>query len=114
MQEHSFSERLVAGLAYLSILFLPVLFPLVTWIMAKDTPYVHRHARRAFWAQLFPLILIIIVSVIYFGLGALGGYSMRFQAGWIGATLVALMILVSLALYLYNIAMAIMVFLDRR
>lgn len=114
MQEHSITERLIGGLSYLSILFLPVLFPLVTWIIGRDTPYVRTHARQAFWTQLFPFLFMLIIGLVYFGLGAAGAYHIHFQAGWVVATLMTLIFLVSMALYIYNIAMAVLVFLDRR
>ena len=45
----SLSKRIIGALSYLSILFLPVIFPLIVWIVAgSDNPWVKRQAKLAF------------------------------------------------------------------
>ena len=55
------TTRIVNALSYLSILFLPVIFPLIVWIVARasDDPTISKNARKAFWSQLFPLLYVI-------------------------------------------------------
>ena len=39
MNEQTLTNRIVGGLSYLAVLFLPVLFPLIVWIVARqDNP----------------------------------------------------------------------------
>ena len=68
--EPSTSLKLMAALSYISYFFLPVIFPLIVWIVASDRPFVKKHAKRAFWSQLLPaicaLVFLIVISVNYF------------------------------------------------
>ena len=48
MANQSTTNRVLSCLSYLSILFLPVLFPLIVWIMDRQDPYVRHHAKVAF------------------------------------------------------------------
>ena len=65
--EPSTSLKLMAALSYISYFFLPVIFPLIVWIVASDRPFVKKHAKRAFWSQLLPaicaLVFLIVISV---------------------------------------------------
>ncbi|WP_262338673.1 hypothetical protein [Lactiplantibacillus plantarum] len=47
-------NRVINALSYLSILFLPVLFPLIVWLLTSTNPEAHRVAGRAFWLHLLP------------------------------------------------------------
>ena len=49
MDNQSTTSRVLSSLAYLSILFLPVIFPLIIWIVDRQDPYVKHHAKAAFW-----------------------------------------------------------------
>ena len=46
--EPSTSLKLMAALSYISYFFLPVIFPLIVWIVASNRPFVKKHAKRAF------------------------------------------------------------------
>lgn len=109
----STADRVVACLSYLSILFLPVVFPLIVWIVGHDNNEIAHHAKRAFWSQLFPAIYVILSLLVYFSLGAAGMYHMRAVGGWLFGILLVLALLVSLVLYVYNIAMGIAVLIKR-
>ena len=44
MNEQTLTNRIVGGLSYLAVLFLPVLFPLIVWIVARqDNPPLAHH-----------------------------------------------------------------------
>lgn len=55
--DNKFGQRIVSALAYFSIFFLPVIFPLIVWIIAKYQGFneVRKNAVKAFWSQIFPL-----------------------------------------------------------
>lgn len=87
MNEQTLTNRIVGGLSYLAVLFLPVLFPLIVWIVARqDNPPLAHHGKVAFWTQLAPFLVVIVLLVV------------------VG----------SAALFAYNIVMAVLVFLGRR
>ena len=61
MDNNSLTNRIVNTLSYISILFLPVIFPLIVWIVAgPDHPNIKHHAKQAFWSQIFPLIYSLL------------------------------------------------------
>ncbi|WP_057741799.1 DUF4870 domain-containing protein [Limosilactobacillus secaliphilus] len=110
----STSEKILCCLSYLSILFLPVVFPLIVWIVAMNHgDAVTYHAKRAFWSQIFPALYILVALIIYFIAGATGMSAIRNAGGWLFGILLVLALLISLLLYIYNLAMAVRVLLDR-
>ncbi len=115
MNEQALTTRFMGGLSYLSIMFLPVLFPLIVWIIARsDNPNLASHARMAFWTQLVPLIMVLVLLLGYGILGAANMISLNASSSWFVVLWITLLCLVSLVLYIYNIAMAVLVFLGRR
>jgi uncharacterized Tic20 family protein len=66
------NEKIFAGVAHLSIFFLPIVLPLVIWLAQKDRlPYASEQGKQAFWFHiLYPLAFFVllvgigIVSVI--------------------------------------------------
>lgn len=94
-------NRVINALSYLSILFLPVLFPLIVWLLTSSNPEAHRAAGRAFWLHLLPTILGIAMLVI---LGVSGIYMDNLaNSGWIAIVLLAIFGLVAVASYLWSI-----------
>lgn len=83
-------ERIVNSLSYLSILFLPVLFPVIVWAVTRDQPAMHKVAGQAFLWHILPvlagLVFLAIVGVVYFfqgnggHAGMAGGFAMIFMA----------------------------------
>ena len=114
MNNQSTTSRILSCLAYLSILFLPVLFPLIIWIVDHQDPYVARHARSAFWTQIFPALYVIVALLTFFILGAAGIDQVRSSGGWLFGILTVLALLISLILYIYNLAMGISVLITRQ
>lgn len=110
----STNEKILCCLSYLSILFLPVIFPLIVWIVATNHgDAVTYHAKRAFWSQVFPAIYVFASLIIYLVAGATGMAAIRNAGGWLFGILLVLALLISLLLYIYNLAMAVRVLLDR-
>lgn len=104
------SYKLLAALSYISYFFLPVIFPLIVWSVCADRPFVKRHAKRAFWSQLIPVICGLVFLIII----GIGG-SFNFETiswGWMTVTLVAIICLISLGSLIYNVANAIRVLID--
>lgn len=114
MNNESITSRVLSCLAYLSILFLPVLFPLIVWIVDRQDQYVARHARAAFWSQLFPALYVLVALLTFTILGAAGVEQIRQSGGWIFGILTVIALLLALVLYIYNIAMGISVLIKRQ
>ncbi|WP_137597561.1 DUF4870 domain-containing protein [Paucilactobacillus kaifaensis] len=108
--DYNARNKIINGLSYLSILFLPVIFPLIVWIVGGNQADIRHHASRAFWTQLIPAILAIILIVI----GAVYGFiTNNIQStSWLFIGMLAIVGLISVGLFLYNIVKAIQVFID--
>ncbi|AVK61378.1 hypothetical protein C5Z25_06170 [Lactobacillus sp. CBA3605] len=91
-------NRIINSLSYLSILFLPVLFPLIVWAVSRDNLDVHRTAAHAFWLHLLPAVLAIVFIVIL----AVSGFYMTnlSQSSWLAIGLLGVLGLVALVSYL--------------
>lgn len=114
MNQPSTTSRVLSGLSYLSILFLPVLLPLIVWAMDRQDHYVRHHAKVAFWTQIFPAIYVLVALLIFFIMGASGVEQIRAAGGWILGILTTFALLAALILYIYNIAMGISVLIKRQ
>lgn len=116
----STANRIIAVLAYVSIIFMPVVFPLIVWIIGSTNPFVRHHAKRAFWSQLIPALLALVFLIILGLIGTAGGQisfgnsvdHLFVSMGWLTITLCAVTILVGLISFIYNIAMAVKIFVD--
>lgn len=107
----SLSKRIIGALSYFSIFFLPVIFPLIVWIVAgSENPWVKRQAKFAFWSQIFPL-LYIIFAIFFVSVAA--WHTAVVNLGAFSGILLTFALLISLLLYIYNIAMGIKVLLGR-
>ena len=98
--QSNITTRIVNALSYLSILFLPVIFPLIVWIVA----------RKAFWSQIFPLIYVIF-AILTLSIASL--YQATLHAGALFGILLTFALLIALLLFIYNIAMAVKMLLGR-
>lgn len=88
MNEQTLTNRIVGGLSYLAVLFLPVLFPLIVWIVARqDNPPLAHHGKVAFWTQLAPFLVVIALVVVVAILNAVG-ISTSYQHHYRGRRLV--------------------------
>lgn len=116
----STANRIIASLAYLSIIFMPVIFPLIVWIIGSTNIFVRRNAKRAFWSQLIPALIGLVFLIILGLIGTAGGQvsfgnsvdHVFVSMGWLTITLCAVTILAGLISFIYNIAMAVKMFID--
>ncbi|QLL69238.1 DUF4870 domain-containing protein [Lactobacillus sp. 3B(2020)] len=109
-------SRLMASICYFSVLFMPVVLPLIAWLVARlmsnPNEAVAYHAKRAFWSQVIPAIFGIFALLLITGIG----FSTDFNSWALSGLSMALLILAGLiaaGLWVYNIVMAILVLLDR-
>lgn len=109
-EESNTTQKLLAALSYISYFFLPIIFPLIVWIVGVDHPFIKKNAKRAFWSQLLPIILGL-VCLLVIGISGSFNYS-NISWGWMTVTLVAIVCLVALASLIYNVASAIRVLVD--
>ena len=94
-------NRVINSLSYLSILFLPVLFPLIVWLLTGNNRDAHQAAGRAFWLHLLPAVMGIIFVII---LGVSGFYMDNFvHSGWLAVVLIAVLAIVAVVSYLWSI-----------
>jgi len=67
------NENVLAGIAHLSILFVPLILPLIIWLATtKSSPYASRQAKQAFifhCAVAVVQIIVVIVALIIFFAG---------------------------------------------
>ncbi|HEU5441201.1 MAG TPA: DUF4870 domain-containing protein [Ktedonobacterales bacterium] len=60
------SERTLAGITHLSVLFAGIIMPLIVWLAVKTSmPYASRQAKQAFFFQLI-LFIVTVVAVVPF------------------------------------------------
>lgn len=113
MNNNSISTRVVNTLSYLSIFFLPVIFPLIVWIIARasDNPTsITSNARKAFWTQIFPLLYIIFAILVY-SINAFQDFTLH--SGALFGILLTFALLIALLLFIYNIAMGVKMLIGR-
>ncbi|MDU5509096.1 DUF4870 domain-containing protein [Enterococcus gilvus] len=101
-------RKLLNGLSYISIVFAPILFPLIVWIASQDLD-VKGHAMNALKLHLIPVLLTAIVTVI---LGFTGLLTNDPQStGYVGVVLLGIVGLVDVSLAVYNIVKGIKCFI---
>lgn len=112
MNDNNLADRIVNALSYLSILFLPVIFPLIVWIIAKssDRPNIVKNARYAFWSQIFPLVYVIAAILVF----SVSSFNATFHGGALFGVLLTFALLFALLLFIYNIAMAVKMLIGRK
>lgn len=110
--QNNTTSRIVNALSYLSILFLPVIFPLIVWIVARasDDPSIVKNARKAFWSQIFPLFYVIF-AILVLSITSLS--NTLSHSGAIFGILLTFALLIALLLFIYNIAMGVKMLLGR-
>ncbi len=99
-------NKILAALSYFSVLFAPILFPIIVWIVgdAETKP----HAKRALWTHIIPSIATFI-GVTILGIMGLGSDQPDVTLG-IG-TMIVLCIcgIISLYYFIWNIVKGIKV-----
>lgn len=112
MNDNNLTDRIVNTLSYLSILFLPVIFPLIVWIIAKssDRPTIAKNALLCILESNFPL-LYVIGAILVFSVFSLN--PANFHGGALFGILLTFALLLALLLFIYNIAMAVKMLIGR-
>lgn len=103
------SNKLVSGLCYLSILFAPILFPLIVWIVSTEEE-VTSNAKKALWLHVLPFLLTIVGLFVLFFFG-IATTSEEFLTG----TALMIVILIGIFdffLFFWNIVKSIKIFLS--
>ncbi|MGO2298827.1 DUF4870 domain-containing protein [Paucilactobacillus nenjiangensis] len=104
------SYKIVNGFSYLSILFLPIIFPLIVWLLAGDRAEMRYHAIRAFWLHLIPTLLTMISVILIGSVGLFTGNAAH--VGWLSIILIGVLAIVSFVLFIYNIVKAVQIFIS--
>ncbi|PGB02018.1 DUF4870 domain-containing protein [Bacillus toyonensis] len=63
-------DKILAALSYWSVLFTPILFPIIVWIMGNTET--QTHAKQALWTHIIPSITACIGVVVILILGTKG------------------------------------------
>lgn len=107
------NERVLAGIAHLSVLFAPLLMPLIIWMAAaRGAPYASRQARQAFLFHLSILALDALIAVVLLGTvtgaffsvvgsGSLGGLGVGVLAVLVGGLIIIALTLAGLGYSLF-------------
>ncbi len=103
-------NKLLSALSYLSILFLPVLFPLIVWILTSDRPETRHYAANALVLHLLPAILLFAIFVTAGILGLTTNNAA--SVGWFLIILLSLFALVAFGFFIYSIYEGIKILVD--
>ena len=60
------TNRVLAALCYFSILFLGFIFPVIVYFIAGEDVELKRHAKRALFSHLLPIVMGIMVIIVAF------------------------------------------------
>jgi uncharacterized Tic20 family protein len=75
------SQKVIAGIAHLSIFFLPFILPLVLWLALNESmPYASHQSKQAFWYH----VLVSAGSLAFFAVLVLLGLAATLVAGALG------------------------------
>ncbi|KRL11931.1 DUF4870 domain-containing protein [Schleiferilactobacillus perolens] len=101
-------DRIIDGLSYLSILFAPVLFPLIVWLISAHGSMTRYHARRALFLHLVPILMLFFGTAMFMPLALFSFPGPGSSAGaWIGIPIMIAAIVVDLGLVIYNIVLGV-------
>lgn len=106
------TTRIINALSYFSIFFLPVLFPLIVWVIARTSVErsIVANARKAFWSQLFPALYILLALFVY-SVNEIRKFTTH--PGALLGILLTFALLFALLLFIYNVAMGVKMLLGR-
>lgn len=63
------NSNLIAAIAHISVLFMPVILPVLILLLKKDDKYVSYHAMQATIYQILMFVIAMIVGIFTLGLG---------------------------------------------
>ncbi|HEX8034640.1 MAG TPA: DUF4870 domain-containing protein [Ktedonobacterales bacterium] len=118
------TDRLLAGLAHLSVFYAPLLVPLILWLALRGgSLYASRQAKQAFFFHILVLALVAVVIIPLLVVLVIGGLTVANSGGLHagGATLSisslicggALMIALAIALSAYGVYGAVQAFMGK-
>lgn len=121
------TDRVLAGLAHLSVFYMPLLLPFILWLALRGgSPYASRQAKQAFFFHLVILALVAVVIIPVWGALVIGGLTVATasDSGGMhtgGATISisslvcggALMIALAIALSIYGVYGAVRAFMGK-
>ncbi|MGU9545724.1 DUF4870 domain-containing protein [Bacillus cereus] len=99
-------NKILAAFSYFSVLFAPILFPIIVWIVgdAETKP----HAKRALWTHIIPSIATFI-GVTILGIMGLGSDQPDVTLGIGSMIVLAICGIISLYYFIWNIVKGIKV-----
>lgn len=103
------NNNLINGLSYISILFAPILFPLIVWLISP-IPDVKQHAKSALWLHILPTILTVGAIFILITTGLLT--NSQATLGTLTIILFFTIIIIDFGLVIWNIFKGIKLFLS--
>lgn len=102
-------NKIVDALSYFSIFFAPVLLPAIIWIAADDDDMKY-HAKKAFWLQLAPTLVMIVVLM---AIGVTGlATNELYSTSFVAIILLAAAGLFALFFFIYNLYMGIKILIN--
>ncbi len=95
------NEKIINGLSYISILFAPILFPLIVWFFCRDNQNISYHAKSALLLHILPGILLFVALLSGGTLGILS--NSEYIAAVVCVVLLATSIVADIALTIYGL-----------
>lgn len=62
-------HKVLRGLSYISVIFAPILFPILVWIFTPQVSVTRDTAKHALWLHIIPTLLSIFIFMIIGGVG---------------------------------------------
>lgn len=108
-------NKILSSLSYLSIFFMPILFPIVVFALTSNSnhPEAHRNSITAFWLHLLPTILVPVA--FFLGLLATGksfSTANLSESSLVLFGIVGLIGLLILGMFIYNLYRGVKVWVD--
>ena len=94
-------HKILQGLNYISIIFAPVLFPLIVWLATAKGSKTQETAKNALWLHILPVILGLVAAIITGSTGLLTNNAGA--TSWVALILIAFVWLVDVVLVIYNL-----------
>ncbi|CAH0417165.1 DUF4870 domain-containing protein [Periweissella fabaria] len=97
-------SKFINALSYFSILFAPVLIPIIIWFAAGDFD-VKRNAKKALFLQIVPTVAGIL-AIIFIGITGLSTNDSS-VTGWIAIIVFGILGLISVVTYIYDLVLGV-------
>ncbi|PWF99509.1 DUF4870 domain-containing protein [Levilactobacillus bambusae] len=94
------SQRTLSGLSYISVVFAPIIFPIII-LIASQTQEVKEHAKRALGLHLVPVAITLIGLAIVGWTGNVADYWSTVSTT--ASVIFFIVVLTDIGFYLYNL-----------